>query len=50
MKLHYRPGLRKVGRNLRSSGNLAEVLLWNELKAKKLGVQFLRQRPILEYV
>lgn len=50
MKLHYRPELRKVARTLRSSGNLAEALLWKELKAKRLGVQFLRQRPVLNYV
>ncbi len=50
MKLHYRSDLKKVGRILRSSGNLAEALLWKELKARKLGVQFLRQRPILTYV
>lgn len=50
MKFHYRPDLKKIGRNLRSSGNLAEALLWQELKAKKLRFQFLRQRPILDYV
>ena len=50
MKLHYRSDLKKIGRSLRSAGNLAEALLWRELKAKKLGVQFLRQRPILDYV
>lgn len=50
MKLHYRSELKKVGRSLRSVGNLAEALLWRELKAKKLGVQFLRQRPISDYV
>ena len=50
MKIHYRSDLKKIGRSLRSAGNLAEALLWKELKAQKLGVQFLRQRPILNYV
>ena len=50
MKLHYRSGLKRIARNLRAAGNLAEALLWKELKAKKLGVQFLRQRPLGNYI
>jgi len=50
MKLHYRSGLKRIARNLRAAGNLAEAILWKELKAKKLGVQFLRQRPLGNYI
>ena len=50
MKLHYNPKLKIVAKNLRKADNLAEVLLWKELRGKKLGVQFLRQRPIENYV
>ncbi|OHA20422.1 MAG: hypothetical protein A2849_01435 [Candidatus Taylorbacteria bacterium RIFCSPHIGHO2_01_FULL_51_15] len=50
MRLRYNPRLRNIARNLRRAHNLSEVLLWQELRAKKLGVQFLRQRPIDEYV
>ncbi len=50
MKLYYNPKLKNLARSLRRAGNLSEVLLWKELKAKKLGVQFLRQRPIGNYV
>jgi very-short-patch-repair endonuclease len=50
MKLNYNPKLKNFARRLRNSGNLSEVLLWRELRAKKLGVQFLRQRPIGDYI
>lgn len=29
---------------------LSEVVLWNKIKAKKLGQQFLRQKPIGNYI
>jgi very-short-patch-repair endonuclease len=50
MKLIYKKHLSPLAKNLRKSGNLAEVLLWKELKNKKLGYQFLRQRPIDKYI
>ena len=50
MKLHYTPRLKNVARSLRKAENLSEVLLWKELRAKKLGVPFLRQRPLDNYV
>ena len=50
MKLHYQIHLNPFARKLRRGGNLSEVLLWNELKNKKLGYHFLRQRPIGRYV
>ncbi|MDO8594895.1 MAG: DUF559 domain-containing protein [bacterium] len=51
MKIHYNPKLTSFSRELRKSGTLAEVLLWQELKGKKLhGHRFLRQKPIEKYV
>jgi len=40
-----------LARNLRTNCTLAEVLLWNQLKQRNvLGYQFLRQRPIGNYI
>ncbi len=50
MKLHYQKHLKNYSRKLRQSGNLSEVILWNELKNNKLGYRFLRQRPIGKYI
>jgi very-short-patch-repair endonuclease len=50
MKLIYNKQLKPLAKNLRKAGNLAEVLLWKELKGKQLGYQFLRQRPIDKYI
>ncbi len=46
----YNPRLKELAKNLRKQGILSEVLLWNELKGKKLGFDFHRQKPILEYI
>jgi very-short-patch-repair endonuclease len=50
MKLHYQKHLKPFSQQQRKAGNLAEVLLWNELKGNKLGYRFLRQRPIGKYI
>ncbi len=51
MKIHYSQNLKAVSRELRTNGTLAEVLLWNQLKRKKMhGYQFIRQKPINSYV
>jgi very-short-patch-repair endonuclease len=51
MKIYYDPKLKKLSRELRKSGNLSEVLLWEQLKAKKMrGYQFMRQKPIGNYI
>ena len=49
-KLHYENNLNSLAKNLRKARNLSEVLLWNELKQRKLGYRFLRQRPIGNYI
>jgi very-short-patch-repair endonuclease len=49
--LHYDPNLKQRSRELRNRSTLAEVLLWNQLKQRKvLGYSFLRQRPTYEYI
>jgi type I restriction enzyme R subunit len=47
----YNPKLKELAKKLRKNMTLSEVLLWNELKQKKmLGFDFDRQRPIDEYI
>ena len=49
--LPYDPRLKTVARMLRNNMTLAEILLWNQLKQKRLlGYDFHRQKPIDEYV
>ena len=50
MRLHYQKHPKPFSQKLRKQGNLAEVILWNELKSDKLGYRFLRQRPIGKYI
>jgi very-short-patch-repair endonuclease len=51
MKIYYNPKLKQLARSLRNNSTLAEILLWNELKARQmLGYQFMRQKPIGEYI
>jgi putative selenate reductase len=52
-KTHYLPynkNLKRFSRNLRNDSTLGEVLLWKELRAKKLEYIFNRQKPILNYI
>jgi len=46
----YNKQLKNLARANRKSGNLSEVLLWQELQHCKLGVRFTRQKPIGNYV
>jgi very-short-patch-repair endonuclease len=47
----YNPDLKKLAGQLRKNMTLSEVLLWNELKQKKiLGFDFDRQRPINNFI
>jgi very-short-patch-repair endonuclease len=51
MKIHYHPKLKQRARDLRNESTLSEVLLWNQLKGRKLhGYQFMRQKPIENYI
>ena len=46
----YDPKLKKLARQLRQNMTLGEVLLWQEIRDRKLGFQFHRQVPILKYI
>ncbi|MBN1925257.1 MAG: endonuclease domain-containing protein [Prolixibacteraceae bacterium] len=47
----YNPKLKLLAKKLRNNMTLSEVLLWNELKRKKMhGFDFDRQRPIDKYI
>lgn len=47
----YNPRLKVLAKKLRKQGILSEVLLWNELKGKKLlGFDFHRQKPLDEFI
>lgn len=51
MRIRYDPKLKKLSRELRTRSTLSEVLLWNQLKGRKmLGYQFMRQKPIQDYI
>ena len=47
----YNPSLMPLAKHLRQNMTYGEVLLWNELKQKKMmGFDFDRQRPMLNYI
>ena len=51
MKIYYDPKLKKLARELRNNSTLAEIMLWNEIKGRRLrGYQFMRQKPIEKYI
>ena len=51
MKIYYNPKLKSLARQLRKEGTLAEVLLWAELKGRKVkDYKFTRQKPIDNYI
>lgn len=46
----YNPKLKLFARELRKNSTLTEVLLWQKIKQRALGVQFHRQVPMLNYI
>ncbi|GGG03350.1 endonuclease domain-containing protein [Pontibacter amylolyticus] len=47
----YKEYLKVKARELRKNSTLAEILLWQEIKERKLmGFQFHRQVPMLDYI
>lgn len=46
----YRKDLRLRSRTLRKNQTETEVLLWEKLRKRRLGVQFHRQVPLLDYI
>ncbi len=43
-------GIKQLTRNLRNNSALSEVLLWRQIKGKKLGYEFHRQVPTDEFI
>ncbi|MBI4931906.1 MAG: endonuclease domain-containing protein [Bacteroidetes bacterium] len=51
MKIYYNQKLKQYSRDLRNNSTLSEVLLWKQLKGRKMkGYQFMRQKPIEKYI
>jgi very-short-patch-repair endonuclease len=51
MKIYYNPKLKYLARKLRKNSTLSEILLWEKLKGgQMMGYQFMRQKPIYEYI
>jgi len=46
----YDPRLRRRARELRNNSTLGEVLLWKQIKGRRLGFQFHRQVPIHYFI
>lgn len=51
MKIYYNPRLKQLARDLRNNSTPGEIMLWKEIKGRKLrGYQFMRQKPIGKYI
>ncbi|MFH5832564.1 endonuclease domain-containing protein [Halalkalibaculum sp. DA384] len=48
--LPYNPKLKPLARKLRRNMTFCEVLLWQKIRKRALGVQLHRQVPILDYI
>lgn len=48
--LPYNPKLKPLARKLKKNMTFCEVLLWQKIRKRALGVQFHRQVPILDYI
>ncbi len=48
--IHYNRKFKERARELRKNRNVSEVILWKYIRKKQLGYQFLRQRPIQNYI
>ncbi|MDR9416865.1 MAG: endonuclease domain-containing protein [Gracilimonas sp.] len=46
----YQRKMRAIARKLRKNMTLSEVLLWQQIRKRKLGFQFHRQVPMLTFV
>ena len=49
--IQYNPALKQLARNLRNNSTLSEILLWEQVKGKRIrGYDFHRQKPLLNYI
>ena len=46
----YNPKLKLLARDLRNNSTKSEIYLWNKIKGKQLGVRFIRQKPIDNFI
>jgi very-short-patch-repair endonuclease len=46
----YDHRMRSIARKLRKNMTLSEILLWQQIRRRKLGVQFHRQVPMDKFV
>jgi very-short-patch-repair endonuclease len=46
----YNPILKSLARDLRKNSTKSEIILWNKIKKKSLGVEFHRQVPIDDFI
>ena len=46
----YNPNLKSLARELRINSTKSEIILWNKIKKKSLGVEFHRQVPIDDFI
>jgi len=46
----YNPKLKLLARDLRNNSTKSEIYLWNIIKGKQLGVRFIRQKPIDNFI
>lgn len=46
----YHPELKLLARQLRKNSTFPEILLWQKIQKRALGVQFHRQVPMLNYI
>ena len=50
IKILYNKELKERAKKLRKESTLSEILLWQKIKRKSLGVEFHRQVPLNEYI
>lgn len=48
--LKYDPRLKQRAKELRNNSTDAEIMLWNNIKNRQLGVRFIRQKPIDSFI
>lgn len=49
-KIPYKPELKELAKQLRKNSTLSEILLWQKIKGKSLGIEFHRQVPLNEFI
>ncbi len=46
----YKPYLKELARELRQNSTIAEIMLWEQIKGRRLGFQFHRQVPMDHFI